>query len=125
MLGYFERVSLVGYSKRARQTSPPSCVSRRPSGDSALTILVLTFLFVAICISLCSLLFWWLPERYLSVSIRYSGFGLFSFCGPRIRFSASSREYSTRVSLLDLLRRFSKISMRFSVSFWVVSQISW
>ena len=113
------------YSGCAKQMNPPSCVRRLPAGDSAFTIRVLTFLFVAICISLCNLLFSRLSARYLSVSIRYSGLGLPGFCRLRIRFSASSSENSTRVLLPEVFMRFSRISMRFSVSSAVVSQISW
>ena len=104
---------------------PPSCVRRLPAGDSAFIIRVLTFLFAAICISLWSLFFWRVSARYLFVSMRYSGLGSFGFCRLRMRFSASSSENSTRLLLLVVLMRFSMISMRFSVSCWVVSLISW
>lgn len=94
---------------------PPSCVRRLPAGDSTFIIRVLTFLFAAICISLCNRFFWRVSERYLSVSIRYSGLGSLGLCRLRIRFSASSSENSTKL-LSAVLMRFSKISMRFSVS---------
>ena len=103
---------------------PPSCVRRLPVGDSAFIIRVLTFLFVAICISLCSLFFWRFSARYLSVSRRYSGLGSFGFCRLRMRFSASSSENSTRLVLSVVLMRFSRICMRFSASSWVVSLMS-
>ena len=70
---------MVAYSRLAKQTIPPNWVRRRPAVDSALTILVLTFLFAAICISRCILFFSRLSERYLSVSMRYSGLGLPGF----------------------------------------------
>ena len=113
------------YSGCAKQMNPPSCVRRLPAGDSAFTIRVLTFLFVAICISLCNLLFSRLSARYLSVSIRYSGLGLPGFCRLRIRFSASSSENRTRLLLSEALMLFSRISIRFSVSSSAVLQMSW
>jgi hypothetical protein len=58
------------YTSCAKQMKPPSCVRRTPAGESASTIRVFTFLFAAICISLCNLVFWRLPARYLSVSMR-------------------------------------------------------
>ena len=58
------------------------------------------------------------------MSMRYSGLGSFGLCRLRIRFSASSSEKSTRLASAVLIR-FSMISMRFSVSCWVVSLISW
>ena len=113
------------YSICARQMKPPSCVRRLPAGDSAFIIRVLTFLFVAICISLCSLFFWRFSARYLFVSMRYSGFGSLGFCLLSISFSASSSENNTRLLLSVVLMRFSRISMRFSVSSSVVSLIIW
>ena len=59
------------------------------------------------------------------MSRRYSGLGLPGFCCLRIRFSASSSENSTGLFLFEALRRFSRISMRFSVSSTAVSLISW
>ena len=120
------RQAIAGfYSSCAKQMKLPNCVRRLPAGDSAFIIRVLTFLFAAICISLCSLFFWRLAARYLSVSMRYSGLGSLGFCFLRMRFSASSSENITRVLLSVVLIRFSRILMRFSVSFSVVSLISW
>lgn len=113
------------YSSCAKQMKLPNCARRLPAGDSEFIIRVLTFLFAAICISLCSLLFWRLPARYLSVSMRYSGLGSLGFCFLRMRLSASSSENITRVLLSLALIRFSRILMRFSISFSVVSLISW
>jgi hypothetical protein len=113
------------YSSCARQVKPPSCVSLLPAGDSAFIIRVFTFLFAAICISLCKRFFWRLLARYLSVSIRYSGLGSLGLCRLRISFSASSSENSTRLLLSVVLMRFSRISMRFSVSSSVVVLIIW
>jgi len=56
------------------------------------------------------------------VSNRYSGFGFPGACLQRMRFSASSSEKSTRLSVS--LSRFSRISSRFSVSSAVVSLIN-
>jgi len=122
---YVQQLWNVAYSSCAKQMKPPSCVRRTPAGDSAFTMRVLTFLFEAICISLCNLFFWRFSPRYLSVSMRYSGLGLLGFCRLRIRFSASSSEKSTKLLLSEALRRFSRIPMRFSVSSAVVSQIIW
>src|SRR4030042_5846275 len=80
------------YSGCVRRIIPPSCVRRLPAGDSALMILVLTFLFWAICISLWSLFFWWLFAGYVSVTMRGSGFGLLGFHGARIVSSISLSE---------------------------------
>ena len=56
--------------------------------------------------------------------MRYSGFCLFGSCLFKIRFSASSSENNTALFWSAVLRRFSRISMRFSVSSVVVSEIS-
>ena len=101
---------------------PPNCVSRLPAFDSALITLVLTPFFAAIIISRFTRFFWRVPERYSSVSMRYSGWGLPGAWGYRMRFSASWSEKSTRLSVL--LRRFSRISRRFSVSSVAFSSMS-
>ena len=59
------------------------------------------------------------------MSMRYSGLGSLGFCRLSISFSASSSENRMRLLLLVVLMRFSRISIRFSVSSSVVSLISW
>jgi len=113
------------YSSCAMQTIPPSCERRTPAGDSTFTTLVLTFLFAAICINLCNLFFSRLSERYLSVSKRYSGLSLPGLCLLRTTVSTSSSENSTRLFFSEELRRFSKTSIRFSVSSAAVRLIIW
>ena len=54
--------------------------------------------------------------------MRYSGWDFPGACGFKIRFSASCSEKSTRLSVL--LKRFSRISSRFSVSSVAFSSIN-